>query len=41
MDRDFVLNMMGSVRAISPNEVEAIRKTYNEQIAKVTNQIIK
>lgn len=41
MDRDFVLNMMGSVRAISPNEVEAIRKNYNEQVAKITNQIIK
>jgi hypothetical protein len=41
LDCDFILNLLGSVRAVSPNEVEAIRKTVNEQLAKITNQIIK
>lgn len=42
LDCDFILNLLfGSVRAVSPNEVEAIRKTVNEQLAKMTNQIVK
>jgi hypothetical protein len=41
LDCDFILNLLGTVRAISPNEVEAIRQTVNEQLSKMTNQIVK
>lgn len=41
LDCNFILNLMGSVRAVTPAEVEAIRQTVNEQLSKLTNQIIK
>lgn len=39
LDCDFILNLLGGIRAVTPNEVEAIRKTINEQLEKMTNQI--
>lgn len=41
LDCDLILNMLGTIRAITPNEVESIRKTINEQLEKMTNQIVK
>lgn len=41
LDCSFILNLMGSIRAVSPAEVEAIRQTVNEQLSKLTNQIVK
>ena len=40
LDCNFILNLLGTVRAISPNEVEAIRNTINDQLNKMTNQIV-
>jgi len=39
LDCDFLLNLMGSIRAVTPNEVEAIRKNINDQLNKISNQI--
>jgi hypothetical protein len=41
LDCGFILNLLGVTRAITPNEVKAIRETINEQLSKITNQIIK
>lgn len=35
---DFVLNVMGSVRAIDPQEVEAIREAIKEQLERTVKQ---
>ena len=37
LDCAFLLNVLASVRAISPSEVEAIRKSVREQISRITN----
>lgn len=39
LDCDFVLNVLGSTRALTPSEVEAIRKTINDQMSKITDQV--
>lgn len=39
LDCDFLLNLMGSIRAVTPNEVEAIRKNINEQLNKMSSQL--
>lgn len=39
LECDFVLNLLGSARALTPNEVEAIRNTINDQISKAVDQI--
>jgi hypothetical protein len=39
MDCKMLLNLMGSIRAVTPNEVEAIRKTINEQIGIINKQL--
>lgn len=39
LDCDFLLNLMGTIRAVTPNEVEAIRKSINEQLNKISDQI--
>lgn len=36
LDCDYALNLIGSIRAVTPNEVEAIRKTINEQLNKIS-----
>ena len=36
LDCNLILNLMGSIRAVTPNEVEAIRKTINEQLNKIS-----
>jgi hypothetical protein len=38
LDCSLVLNIMGSVRAIDPQEVEAIREAVKTQLNKVVNQ---
>ena len=40
LDCDFVLNLLAGIRAVTPMEVDAIRKTVNEQLTKATNQIV-
>lgn len=40
MDCDFVLNALGAVRAIDPQEIEAIRSNIKEQLQKTVNQSI-
>lgn len=40
LDCNFILNVMGSVRAIDPQEVEAIRNTIREQLNRTVNQIV-
>lgn len=37
LDCAFLLNVLASVRAISPSEVDAIRKSVREQISRLTN----
>jgi hypothetical protein len=37
LDCAFLLNVLASVRSISPSEVEAIRKSVREQISRMTN----
>ena len=37
LDCAFLLNVLASVRAISPSEVDAIRKSIREQISRLTN----
>ncbi len=37
LDCAFLLNVLASVRSISPSEVEAIRKSVREQITRLTN----
>ena len=37
LDCAFLLNVLASVRAISPSEVEAIRQSVREQISRMTN----
>jgi len=37
LDCAFLLNVLASVRSISPSEVEAIRKSVREQINRLTN----
>jgi len=39
LDCDFVLNLLGSSRALTPTEVEAIRNTINTQMSQVINQV--
>jgi hypothetical protein len=39
LDCDFVLNLLGSSRALTPAEVEAIRNTVNNQISQAINQV--
>lgn len=39
LDCNFLLNLMGSIRAVTPNEVEAIRKNINDQLNNMSNQI--
>lgn len=41
LDCAFLLNVLASVRAISPSEVEAIRKSVREQISRITNPAAK
>jgi hypothetical protein len=36
LDCKYLLNLMASIRAITPNEVEAIRKTINDQLNKMS-----
>jgi len=36
LDCEYILNLMGSIRAITPNEVEEIRKTINDQLNKIS-----
>jgi hypothetical protein len=38
MDCNFILNVMGTVRAIDPQEVEAIRNTIRDQLSRTINQ---
>jgi hypothetical protein len=38
MDCNFILNVMGTVRAIDPQEVEAIRNTIRDQLSRTVNQ---
>jgi hypothetical protein len=38
MDCNFILNVMGTVRAIDPQEVEAIRNTIRDQLNRTINQ---
>lgn len=40
LDCNFILNVMGSVRAIDPQEVEAIRNTIREQLNRTINQVV-
>lgn len=40
LDCSFILNVMGSVRAIDPQEVEAIRNTIREQLNRTINQVV-
>ena len=39
LDCDFVLNLLGSSRALTPAEVEAIRNTINDQMSQAINQV--
>jgi len=39
LDCDFVLNLLGSARALTPGEVEAIRNTINDQMNQAINQV--
>jgi hypothetical protein len=36
LDCEYILNLMGSIRYVTPNEVEAIRKTINDQLNKIS-----
>ena len=40
MDCNFILNVMGLVRGIDPQEVEAIRNAVRDQLDKTINQKI-
>jgi hypothetical protein len=36
LDCKYLLNLMASIRTVTPNEVEAIRKTINDQLEKIS-----
>lgn len=38
MDCDFILNLLAGIRAVTPMEIGAIRKTIDEQLSKPVNQ---
>lgn len=38
LDCDYILNLIGSIRAITPNEIESIRKTINDQLNKISQK---
>jgi len=40
LDCNFILNAMGSVRALDPQDLEALRSSIKEQLAKTVNQNI-
>jgi hypothetical protein len=40
LDCKYLLNLMASIRAITPNEVEAIRQTINDQLSKMSQERI-
>lgn len=40
LDCKYLLNLMASIRAITPSEVEAIRKTINDQLNKMSQKTI-